>query len=257
MKFENKVVMISGATGGLGAEITKKLSNKKCKLALFARREPILQEVSDRLKSNGVECIYMKCDVSKIESVKKAVRFTHESFGRIDVSILTAGILLGSNIETFNSNAVTNSMKVNFFGSVYFIEQLLPIMISQKSGIIAVTSTLPDRRGTPSSGAYGASKAALSWLVESLRADAKQKYNINFITIKPGLIKTPMISDYSGRGAIQPEKAAKLIIQGVEREKKIIQFPLMPVLATRITDIFPAFAYDKLPDFNRRGWTKK
>jgi len=252
MNFENKVVIVSGATGGIGIEIIKALSNKKCKLALFARREEKLKEISEEIKKSNSECVYMKCDVSNSEDVKKAISFTHEKFGRIDVVILNAGILSFNLIDTFNSSSIKRSMEINFFGTVYFIEHLLPIMKAQKSGVIAATSTLPDRRGVPGGGAYGASKAAISLFMESLRAEGKLKYNINFITIKPGLVKTPMTEDYADKfSAIGPKKAAEYIIKGIEREKSIIQFPLMQVLGTRFMDLLPAFIYDKTSDVRK------
>jgi NAD(P)-dependent dehydrogenase (short-subunit alcohol dehydrogenase family) len=137
-------------------------------------------------------------------------------------------------------------MEINFMGNVYFIEYLLPLMKAKKSGIIAVTSTLPDRRGVPGWGAYGASKAAVSWLIESLRAEAKQRYNIDFITIKPGSVLTPMIKSYHRHGAIEAEKAAELILKGIKKGKKIIQFPFNQVLTTRLDDLLPASVYDSL-----------
>jgi NAD(P)-dependent dehydrogenase (short-subunit alcohol dehydrogenase family) len=160
------------------------------------------------------------------------------------VAILTSGVLVPNPIQTFDSEIIKNSMEVNFLGYVFFIEYLLPIMKSQKSGTIVVTSTLPDKRGVPGWGAYGSSKAAVSWLMDSLRAEAKQKYNINIITIKPGSVLTPMIEGYHRQGAITPEKAAKLIIKGIIKQKRVIQFPILQVVGTRLTDLFPLFAYD-------------
>jgi len=253
MDFKEKVVVISGATGGMGEEIAKQLSKEKCKLALFARREEKLKELSNGIIGGKTECIYKKCDAKNREDVKEAVEFTRNKFGRIDVAILTAGILIPNPIETFDSSIIRNSMEINFFGNVYFIEHLLPIMKSQKSGTIAVASTLPDKRGIPGWGAYGASKAAVSLLMESLRAEAKQKYNINFITIKPGSVETPMIENYYRPGAIQSKKAASIIIQGIKKEKKIIQFPLAQVLMTKVGELFPASAYDSIPIDMQKG----
>ena len=255
MKFGDKIVLISGATGGMGEEIAKQLSREGCKLTLFARREEKLRELSDKIKtiSDKTECIYKKCDVKKREDVKQAVEFVRNKFGRIDVAILMAGILVPNPIETFDSSIIIDSMETNFFSNLYFIEHLLPIMKSQKSGTIAVTSTLPDKRGVPGWGAYGASKAAVSWLIESLRAEAKQKYNINFITIKPGSVQTPMIENYYRKGAVHPKKAAEIIIKGIKKEKKIIQFPLSQVLDIRATDMFPVIVYDSLPIELRKG----
>lgn len=246
MDLNGKVILISGATGGMGKEIVKLLSKERSKLALFARREEKLKEISDEINNNGTECIFKKGDVKNIDDIKNAVEFIHKSYGRIDIAILTAGVLVPNPIQTFDGSIIKNSMEINFMGDVYFIEHLLPIMKSQKSGTIAVTSTLPDRRGVPGWGAYGASKAALSWLMESLRAEAKQRYNINMITVKPGSVKTPMIEGYHRRGAIQADRAAELIIKGIKKEKKVIQFPLGQVLMIRSMDRLPVFAYDKI-----------
>ena len=247
MKFKGKVVLISGATGGMAVEIAKKLSKQGCKLALFARREEILKKMCQDVKNKGAECIYKKCDVTKPEDVKEAVKYTKEAFGQIDFAILTAGILVPNPIQTFDSKIIKDSVDINFMGTVYFIEQLLPIMKKQKQGTIVATSTLPDRRGVAGWGAYGASKAAISWLIESLRAEGKDRYNIDFITVKPGSVDTPMIEGYHRQGAISAEKAAERIINGVEKGKKVIQFPINQVLMIRIQDYFPPFAYDVMP----------
>jgi len=253
MNFNDKVVLISGATGGIGEEIAKQLSKEKCKLALFARRDEKLKELSNKIIGNKSECIYKKCDVKNREDIKEAVKFTYNKFGRIDLAILTAGILVPNPIETFDSNIIKESLEVNFLGSVYFIEQLFPIMKKQKSGTIAAVSTLPDKRGVPGWGAYGASKAALSWMMESLRAEAQQKYNINMITVKPGSVQTPMIANYHRQGAISAEKASKHIINGIKRNKKVIQFPLAQVLITKVEELFPASAYDSIPIDIQKG----
>ena len=246
MEFKDKVVLISGASSGIGAELAVKIAEEKAKIALFARREEKLAEIAENI-SKHTRCIYKKCDVTDKKDVKEAVEYTLSNFGRIDVAFLNAGVLIPTPIQTFNVDVIVKTMQVNFFGAVYFIEKLLPVMKKQEKSIIAATSTLPDRRGVPGWGAYGSSKAALSWLMESLRAEAEQKYNIKMITIKPGSVKSPMIKDYPRRGAVEPEKAAEYIIKGVKKEKKVIQFPLSQVFIIRLTDLFPSFAYDLQP----------
>ena len=244
MNFKDKVVLISGATGGMGEEIVKQLSNEGCKLALFARRENKLKKISDKILNEKTQCIYKKCDVKNYNDVKDAVDFTIKKYGKIDIAILTAGILVPIPIETFDSKIIKESMEVNFLGYVYFIEHLLQVMKKQKSGTIAATSTLPDRRGVPGWGSYGASKAAISWLMESLRSEGKQKYNINFITIKPGSVLTPMIKGFHRKGAITSKKAAARIINGIKKEKTVIQFPFYQVFPIRFSDLFPPIVYD-------------
>lgn len=253
MDFQNKVVLITGATGGIGAAIARRLIVEHCKLALVARREDQLKMLTQEIQKQHGECIYTICDVSKKQDIQDAVTDITQQYGRIDIAILTAGILVPNPIETFDSTIIKDTLEINFLGAVYFIEQLLPLMKKQKSGTITALSTLPDKRGVPGWGAYGASKAAVSWLMESLRAEAKQKYNINIITVKPGSVQTPMIKDFPRHGAITPEKAADSIINGIKKEKKIIQFPFFQVLMTRLTDQFPVFAYDSIPIDLQKG----
>lgn len=253
MDFKDKTILISGATGGMGKEIAKLLSIEGCKLGLFARRVDKLEELANFISKNGGESVFRKCDVSNKLDVKKAVNIAYKTFGRIDIAILTAGVLIPNPIQTFDSSIIKKTFDINFMGAVYFIENLLPMMKKQRCGTIAVTSTLPDHRGVPGWGAYGASKAAVSWLIESLRSEAKQRYNVNLITIKPGSVKTPMIKDYKRHGSISSENAAKIIIDGIKKGKKIIQFPISQVLLVRMIDLFPNAAYDSLNIEEQKG----
>jgi short-subunit dehydrogenase len=253
MDFKSKVVLITGASGGMGEEIARQLSKEGSNLALFSRREVHLKKLSEEFSKNNIRCIYKKCDVTKKEDVEEAVKITFIEFGRIDIAFLNAGVLIPNPIETMDSSIIINTMKINFFGDVYFLEQLFPIMKKQESAMIVATSTLPDKRGIPGWGAYGASKAAISWLMESLRAEAKQKYNIEIITVKPGSVETPMIKDYHRPGSITTKSAANIILNGVKKGKKVIQFPFFQVLMTRIGDMFPPSAYDAVPVDMQKG----
>ena len=253
MNFKGKVVLISGATGGMGEEIAKKLGNIGCKLALFARREEKLKTIADQIKNKDSEIVYKVCDVKKINDIKNAVKFTLKKYGRIDIAILAAGILVPNPIQTFDSKIIKDSVDINFMGNVYFIEQILPIMKKQKNGTIVAVSTLPDKRGVPGWGAYGSSKAALSWLMDSLRAEAKERYNIDFVTVKPGSVLTPMIQEYGRHGAITAEKAAEKIINGILKGKKTIQFPLGQVLLVRTMDNLPLDVYDSMDIETQKG----
>ncbi len=250
MDLNNKKVVISGATGGMAVNIAELLSDRGCELALFARRENKLKDLSESLDS---KCIYKKCDVSEKKQVEDAVKFTKEKFGRIDAAILSAGVLIPNPIQKFDGDIIKKSMDINFMGIVNFLEHLFPIMKKQNFGNITAISTLPDKRGVPGWGAYGASKAAVSWLMESLRAEAKQRYNIEIITVKPGTVKTPMIEKYPRVGAISPEKAAELIVKGIEKGKRVIQFPLGQLMLIRSMDMFPPFAYDLFPVESQKG----
>ncbi|KYK23098.1 hypothetical protein AYK24_01405 [Thermoplasmatales archaeon SG8-52-4] len=253
MDLKGKVVLISGASGGMGEAIAKQLGKEGCNLSILARREDKLKKIAQEISKNKISCIYKKCDVTNKKDVEDAVKYTYKEFKRIDIAFLNAGVLIPNPIETMDGNIIINTMKTNFFGDIYFLESLFPIMKKQKSSMIVATSTLPDKRGIAGWGAYGASKAAISLFMESIRAEAKQKYNIDILTVKPGSVKTPMIENYHRPGSISPEKAAEIIISGVKKSKKIIQFPFSQVLLTRIGDLFPTSAYDAVPVHMQKG----
>jgi NADP-dependent 3-hydroxy acid dehydrogenase YdfG len=249
----NKVVLITGATGGIGEALAYALATEHAKLALTARREDNLKTTTNIIKTTGADCIYIPGDASKKQDVQHIVTTTNNHYGHIDIAILTAGILEPNPIETFNSDIILKTMDINFKGNLYYIDTLLPIMKKQKNGTIAAVSTLPDKRGVPGWGAYGASKAALSWLLESLRGEAKIKYNINIVTIKPGSVQTPMITDFPRYNAIPATRAAKIIIHGLKHHKKVIEFPFTQVVTVKLVNQFPPTALDHLPMDKTKG----
>jgi len=253
MEFKDKVILISGATGGMGREIAKLLVKEGCHLALLARNENKLKALVDELKSEKADCLSIKCDVKNKNEIKNAVESTKKRFGRIDIAILTAGVLIPNPVEDFKSSIIKDTMDINFMANIYFLEYLLPIMKKQKNSIIAAVSTLPDKRGVPGWGAYGASKAALSLFLESLRAEVLQKYGIKIITIKPGSVKTQMIEKYPRHGAIEAKDAARIIVNGIRKGKKIIEFPFSQVLIIKLTNLFPVWVYDRIPIHLQKG----
>ena len=118
MDFADKVVVISGATGGIAVEIAKKVASEGAHLALFSRREKELQQLCEYITERGAQCVYHGCDVTIQDDVKKAVDLAMDTYGRIDVAILTAGVLIPNPIEMCDSSIITKSMEINFFGIV-------------------------------------------------------------------------------------------------------------------------------------------
>ena len=119
--------------------------------------------------------------------------------------------------------------------------------MNNKNGIIVGVSSLADHRGFSGSGFYCASKSAASIYLEGLRVELKP-YNIKVITVKPGFVKTPMTDQNKFKMPLlmPAEKAADIIIAGIEKEKRIIQFPLPMVLLTRLVGLIPGGLYEWL-----------
>jgi short-subunit dehydrogenase len=245
MELTNKNILITGASSGIGYALTKLLAKEKCNLALLARRKHILDSLGAELKVFDKKIIPVECDVSKKESVVKAYSLIKENFGEIDIAILNSGLSYRMSAEDFDSCKGEQVIGANFMGIVYFIEQLIPDFIKKKEGMIVGVSSLAGDRGYPRSAFYAASKAAVTKLLESLRIELK-KYNVKVITVKPGFVRTPMTdkNEFHMPFLMDVEKAAGIILKGIKKEKRIIQFPLPIVLGSKFLEIIPGFLFD-------------
>ncbi|MDR3628252.1 MAG: SDR family NAD(P)-dependent oxidoreductase [Ignavibacteriaceae bacterium] len=240
MNLKNKNIILTGASSGIGFELAKKIAAEKCNLALLSRRIEIIEKSALSLSNTGSHVIAVKCDISNKDEVTEAFNYVKKSFGSIDAAILDSGTSSLISANEFNSDAAKQMFDVNVMGMVYCIEALLPDFIKNRSGLIVGVSSLADGRGFPRSGVYCASKAAASIFLESMRSELK-KYNIKVLTVKPGFVKTPMTAknNFIMPFLMNPDKAASIILSGIKKEKRIIQFPLPTVLGAKIMRLLP------------------
>ncbi len=247
MDLKNKVVLLTGASSGIGYSIAKSLPKENCSLALISRRKNILDELVAELKSGGVKVFSYKCDVGNIDEVRNTFDQVKKDFGKIDIAILNAGASHRVDVKEYSAEIAKEIFDANTLGIVNCVEQLLQDFIQRKEGMIVGVSSLADVRGFPKSGFYNASKAAASLLLESLRIELKP-YNIKVITVKPGFVKTPMTdkNEFHMPFLMDVDKAAKIIIDGIKKEKLIIQFPFPTVIGSKIVKFIPDCLFDYL-----------
>jgi len=247
MNFNNKVVLITGASTGIGKAIAQKLMNENCKLVLLSRRTELIEEYLNQAQLTNNKPLILKCDVSKKEEIVSAYKQIKEKFGKVDIAILNAGIGHHVTVENYNSQFAEETFGTNIFGIVYWVEQLLPEFVKRREGIIVGVSSLADNRGYSGSGFYCASKAAASIYLEGLRVELKP-YGIKVITIKPGFVKTPMTdkNEFKMPLLMPAEKATHIIIDGIKKEKRVIQFPWQMVLISRLVGLLPGSLYEWL-----------
>ncbi len=245
--LKNKNVLLVGASSGIGLELAKQLLKEDCNLSLLARRKELIDEQLSNVKDIKRKIISIKCDVTLKEEVKIAVAEAKYLLGNIDVLIYNSGISTPQSIKNFNNLKSEEVFNVNVNGFLNFVAEIIPFMIENSNGYIIGVSSLADGRGFPRNGVYSASKAAISILLESLRIELK-KYGIKVITIKPGFVKTPMTdkNNFKMPFLMSSEKAAKLIIAGIKKEKQIIQFPLPTVLGAKLLKLIPNRVFDIL-----------
>lgn len=245
MKLNDKVILVTGASSGIGKALVVQLSKENCKLILVARRSELIEEyVAQSLITNN-QSLILKCDVSKKEDVAYAYGLIKEKFGGVDIAILNAGYGHEVTVENYNSRFAEDTFGANIFGIVYWVEQLLPKFVEKKRGIIVGISSLADNRGYSGSGFYCASKAAASIYLEGLRIELKHK-GVKVVTVRPGFVRTPMTDKnrFKMPMLMEPEKAAQIIIDGIKKGKNIIQFPLPMVLLTRLVGCLPNGLYE-------------
>jgi short-subunit dehydrogenase len=254
MNFNDKVILITGASTGIGKEMAKLLADENCSLALISRRGELLDELAGQIKTNNQNIKTFVCDVAKSGEVKKVFTEVREHFKNIDIAILNAGIGSKSSAQDYSYENAKKTFDVNVLGIVNCVENLLPDFIKHKDGMIVGVSSLADAWGWQGSGFYCASKAAATILLENLRVELKP-FNIKVITVKPGFVETPMTAKnkFPMPFLMSAEKAAKIIISGIKKEKRIIQFPLPTVLGAKLMRIVPEFLFDYFSSKELRG----
>ncbi|MEP0862376.1 MAG: SDR family NAD(P)-dependent oxidoreductase [Ignavibacterium sp.] len=244
--MKNKVVLITGASSGIGEAVAQKFADEGALLALAARRKDLIDKIAQQLEVKTRVAAY-KCDVTNPDEVRNVYRQIKIDFGKVDIAFLNSGVSFRSGIKEFDSVKAKQTLDTNVMGLINFIEVLLPDFMSEKNGVIVGVSSLADSRGFPKSGFYCASKAAASIFLESLRIELKP-YNVKVITVRPGFVKTPMTdkNEFFMPLLMEPEKAADIIVKGIKKEKSRIQFPLAISLAVRLLRIIPDSLFEYL-----------
>jgi short-subunit dehydrogenase len=245
MNLTNKTILITGASSGIGYALAKQFADEGCNLILLARRKDTLDSLAEELESEQNHILTYKCDIRNRNEVQNVFHNIRERNVSIDVGILNSGVGLKSPVEDFNSDKADETFQVNVLGMIYCIEELLKDFLPRKNGMLVGVSSISDVRGFPTNGFYCASKAAASTLLESMRIELKQ-HNIKVINVRPGFVSTPMVSKnkFKMPFLMDAAKAAGIIINGIRKEKRIIEFPIGTVLGGKLLRVLPNSIFD-------------
>jgi NADP-dependent 3-hydroxy acid dehydrogenase YdfG len=184
-KIKDKVVIITGASSGIGAATARKLNALGAKLVLAARREEQLEGLTAALGNNAIA---VRTDVSKKEDLDRLVAKAIDAFGKVDVLWNNAGIMP---ISFFDERAVEDwdsMIDINIKGVLYGISAVLPHMLERGSGHILATSSIQGFKTLPGTGVYAGTKFAVRGIMESLREELAGKIKVS--TLYPGLVAT-------------------------------------------------------------------
>lgn len=243
--WQEKVVMVTGASSGIGRGVAVELSRRGAKLGLVARRTETLQEIVSEFESRGGKALAVPGDVQDALAVRAAADRFREQLGPIDVLIANAGIGSTNDSAELRASEVAGVINVNVIGAANSVAAVVPEMVARGRGQLVVISSLAAYRGLPKSAAYCASKAAVSAFFESLRLDLQPR-GIAVTIIHPGFIKTPLTA---GRHAQMPflmelDVAVEKILRAIEKKKKSYAFPWQLASVVRAGMIMPTSMYD-------------
>lgn len=249
MRFDwkDKVVLVTGASSGIGRALAVELGRRGAHVAVLARRAELLFDVAGEVERAGGQSLALTADVRNAVEVEKAVARVGELWGRIDVLVANAGMSTTTAATSLRAREANDVISVNVMGVINCVAAVLPGMLERKSGHLVAISSLAAYRGMPKSGAYSASKAAVSTFFESLRVDLR-KSGLVVTTIHPGFIRTPMTA---GRKTKLPflmevEPAARLIVRAIERQARTYAFPWPLASVVRLMKHVPNAIYDRL-----------
>jgi len=202
--FRDKVVWITGGSSGIGEALALQFASQGARLVLSARREDELQRVKELCVNNGAATdtiLVLPLDVTNYAAMPAAVESVISSFGRIDMLINNAGISQRSRCEDTDMSVYRTIMEVDVLGPIAMTKAVLPLMLKQGSGHLAVTSSVAGKIGAPKRTGYCAAKHAMMGFFDALRAENASR-GLQVTTITPGFIQTDVsINALKGDGS--------------------------------------------------------
>ncbi len=227
--IKDKVVVVTGASSGLGEAAARRLAQHGAKLVLGARRLERLHALAEEL-SLGNDAV-VQTDVTQYEQVKRLVDHAVQSHGRIDVIINNAGLMPFSPLERLKVQEWDRTIDVNLKGVLYGIAAALPHMKAQRSGHIINVSSVAGHKVGPAGAVYSATKHAVRVISEGLRQEVKP-YNIRSTVISPGMVATELPDSISEpdiaenvrkryEGAIPPEFFANIVSFAISQPEDV------------------------------------
>lgn len=204
LELEDKVIVITGSSRGIGKELAKAFSKENCKIVINYLKSEVLAEKLYEELSNNTRCIKVKANIANPYEVKKLMLKTLSTFGRIDVLVNNAGICEDSTIQEMNAVQWKRVIDTNLTGVFWCCKIFSEIMIKQRTGKIINISSLKGQEGSAMQTNYSASKAGIIGFGKALAKELCE-YNISVNTVCPGFITT----DLNRRNHIKEEIAKK------------------------------------------------
>jgi short-subunit dehydrogenase len=252
VEFTDRVVLVTGAAGGIGRPLCLRLGRAGAYIGLIDRNQSTVEKLREELKLAGIRCCSAVADVRDRAQTRSAIAALTADLGPVDILVAGAGLCAFSVVDDLQVPLLEEIIQVNFLGAVYAIDAVLPAMLGRGAGQIVGIASLAAVRALPFEGAYCASKAALASYLESLRP-ALRRRGIKVTTVFPGFVRTPLLTNLmasSGAkappGVVEPERAAELIARAIRRGSRVSCFPWSTSWLAHASRWLPARTYDRV-----------
>lgn len=245
--FKGETIWVIGASSGIGHALALELASQGASLVLSARSEALLQELQENLP-NSSEHSVVPVDVSQTESLQAAIQSFEKEKCTIHRVIFMAALYQPMNLLKLDLPATEKLIDVNITGAFRFIYSVLPFLKGQSAGgrprQIVLCASVAGYRGLPNSQPYGATKAALIHLAESLYMEAKP-FGIDVKLINPGFVETPLTekNDFDMPFVISAKEAAQRIARGLKNSAFEIHFPRRFSYLLKTLSLLPSWIY--------------
>ena len=257
MKLNNKVVIITGASSGIGKALATEFALRGANLVLAARQYVTLCEIAQNLQQQyGIKAIAVECDVAIETDCEHLIKQAIATFGKIDVLINNAGISMRALFNDVDIKVLHQLMDVNFWGTVYCTKYSLPEILKTKGSIVGVSS-IAGYKGLPGRIGYSASKFAMNGFLDALRVE-NLKTGVHVLTACPGFTASNIRNTALDKTGTQqgestlheekmmtPEEVAKIIADGVENRARTLIMTGQGKLTVLLSKLLPGLL-DKL-----------
>ena len=250
--MQNKVVIITGASSGIGKACAEKFGNEGAKLVITGRNETNLQETALWLTNKGIEVLAVQSDVAIKEDCKRIIDETIAKYGKVDVLINNAGISMRAILNDTNLSVIEQVMQINFYGTLYCTKYALPHLLKAKGSVVGISS-IAGFVGLPGRTGYSASKFAIQGFLEALRTE-NLKTGLHVMIACPGFTasnirNTALSANGNAQGEspreedkmMTAEEVAEHIYNGVVNKKRQVILTTEGKLAVFLSKFFPKF----------------
>ena len=249
MLLENKVIVVTGGSAGLGEQICYEAARRGAIVVICARRSQLINKVKEHCMTlSGKPAYALQLDIADPESVENVIASIREKVGKVDILVNNAGFGIFQEFTEMKPETIRNMFEVNVLGMMVLTQQIALEMVDQRSGHIINVASMAGKIATPKTAVYSATKFAVLGFSNALRLELKP-FGIHVTTVNPGPIETAFFDQADPSGnylaslgtfVLEPTKLAKTIVKAMIHPKREINRPQVMGVAAKFYTLFPA-----------------